>query len=125
MIQDRPAVDDLLRTVRQFLESLGPRLSGEAVFHARVAVYLLQICERELAATGGVSFEAARLAAVLGREGPLGEQCRVLCAGIRAGDFDDRWEEAFDLALRQVVDKVRIVRPEWLTVPASGGGPET
>jgi len=125
VIQDRPPIDDLLRTVRQFVESIGPRLSGEAAFHARVAVYLLQICERELAQTGGATFEAARLAAVLGRERPLAEQCRVLCAGIRAGDFDDRWDEAFDLALRQVVDKVRIVRPEWLAVPASGEGPET
>jgi len=125
VIQDRPPVDDLLRTVRQFVESIAPWLSGEAAFHARVAVYLLQICERELAQTGGASFEAARLAAVLGRERPLAEQCRVLCAGIRAGDFDDRWDEAFDLALRQVVDKVRIVRPEWLAVPAAGGGPET
>jgi len=125
VIQDRPPVDDLLRTVRQFVESIAPLLSGEAAFHARVAVYLLQICERELAQTGGASFEAARLAAVLGRERPLAEQCRVLCAGIRAGDFDDRWDEAFDLALRQVVDKVRIVRPEWLAVPAAGGGPET
>jgi hypothetical protein len=125
VIQDRPPVDDLLRTVREFVESIRPQLSGEAAFHARVAVHLLQICERELAQTGAASFEAARLAAALGREAPLAEQCQALCAAIRAGDFDDRWDEAFDLVLRQVVDKLRIVRPEWLAVPPSGGGPGT
>lgn len=106
MIQDRPAVDDLLRTVRAFIDSIVPQLAGEGAFHARVASYLLQICERDLAAS---TLDCAP------------EQLRWFCAGIRAGDFDARWDEAFDLTLEQVVAKARVVRPAWLDVSQPTG----
>ena len=46
--QDRPAAVELLRTVREFVDSVRPKLAGEDQYHAVVAAYLLGILEREL-----------------------------------------------------------------------------
>lgn len=66
MAQYRPELNDLLRTVRAFLEEVGPRLGDGDRYQARVAAFLLGVAERELASAevADRSFEA-RLAAFL------------------------------------------------------------
>jgi hypothetical protein len=115
MSQDRPSINDILLTVKTFLDDLGPKLDGEAKYHAQVSSYLLGICEREIRLSAGYdAAEQARLSAFLQEEGPLDDLTAKLCAGIRAGKFDDRWDATLELVLAQTIDKVRIVKPGHL-----------
>jgi len=115
MSQDRPAIDDILATVQQFLDGAGDSLEGDKRYNAQVARYLLAICEREMRL--GPALDAAerqRLAAFLGADGTLAALNQRLAADIRAGHLDDRWTQTLDLVLSQVIDKVTVVRPERL-----------
>ena len=112
MSQDRPSINDLLLTVKQFLDDSGPKMEGEAKYHAQVSSYLLGICERELRlAEAFDKQERRRLAAFLGMDGSLTDLATELCARIRNGAYDHRWDEALELVLQDTIDKVRIVRP--------------
>lgn len=102
MRQDRPEIDNLLHSIQQFVESIVPRLDAEDRYRAQVSAYLLGICRRELAA-GEASTDTAEPDA-------LADFCR----DIRAGRYDQRWDAALDRAMEQVVDKVKVVRPEYL-----------
>jgi hypothetical protein len=120
MSQDRPSIDDLLGTVGEFLVRLAPGLEPESRFQVQVAAHLIGICQRELAL--GARFDAeerSRYGAFLGESGAaaadtLAELTRALCAGIRSGRFDERWQELIELVLGQVARKVEIVRPSQL-----------
>jgi hypothetical protein len=113
--QDRPVATELLRTVREFVDSMRPKLAGEDQYHAIVASYLLSIVERELRlASGFDQREHRELANLTGSEEPLPELHRVLCEGIRAGRFDDRFDELLALVLEQTANKMRVVRPDHL-----------
>ncbi len=115
MSQDRPSINDILLTVKKFLDDLGPTLSGEAKYHAQVSSYLLGICDREISfGAASDAVERKRLSAFLGRDGSLDDLTRQLCAGIRAGAFDDQWDALLALVLEQTIDKVRIVKPGHL-----------
>jgi hypothetical protein len=115
MSQDRPSINDILLTVKQFLDNLGPKLEGESKYHAQVSSYLLGICERELRlAVGFDADERGHLSAFLGSDGSLGELTATLCENIRSGKYDARWDEVLDLVLAQTIDKVKIVRPGHL-----------
>ncbi|HWA89458.1 MAG TPA: hypothetical protein VG889_05445 [Rhizomicrobium sp.] len=91
-----PDVPDMLATVRDFLARLGPTLDKGARFEAQVAVYLLDIARRELAAP------------------PAGADTTRLCADIRSGRCDVRWDETLDVELDAAIARVRIVRPDHL-----------
>ena len=91
MSQDRPSINDMLLTVKQFLDDLGPKLEGESKYHAQVASYLLGLCEHELRlAVGFNADEQGRLSAFLGTDGSLDDLTAKLCAAIRAGTYDAR-----------------------------------
>ena len=112
MSQDRPSINDILLTVQKFLDDTGPKLDGEAKYHAQVSSYLLGICERELRLGPATDArEQERLSAFLGKDGSPADLTAELCAGIREGRYDSRWNEVLDLVLAETVDKVRIVRP--------------
>ena len=114
--QDRPAAVELLRTVREFVDSVRPKLAGEDQYHAVVAAYLLGILERELTLGSEFDrqeeFELARFLRTAPT--PLAELGRGLCEGIRAGRHDDRFDELIALLLEQTANKVWIVRPDHL-----------
>jgi hypothetical protein len=89
MSDQRPDAGELVEAVREFLErEVQPKLEGSTAFHARVAVNVLAIVERELA--DGAALDAAereRLVALLGEEGELGALNERLLARIRAGEL--------------------------------------
>jgi hypothetical protein len=115
MSQDRPSINDILLTVQKFLDDTGPQLEGEAKYHAQVSSYLLGICERELRLAGEFDRkEAAQLAEFLGATAPLGEMTAEFCRNIRAGKYDDKWDETLALILDQTIDKVKVVKPRHL-----------
>ena len=119
MSQDRPAAIEVLRTVREFVDSMRTKLSGEDQYHAIVAAYLLGIVERELSLAPGFDrgeqIELARfIAAPVNSTAPLSELHQTLCEGIRAGRYDDRFDELIALVLEQTANKVRVVRPDHL-----------
>src|SRR5258707_10520802 len=115
MSQDRPSINDILLTVQKFLDDTGPKLQGEAKYHAQVSSYLLGICERELRLAGDFDRkEAAALSAFLSSEAPLPAMTETLCANIRAGKYDDKWDEVLNLVLTETIDKVKVVKPGHL-----------
>lgn len=125
MSQYRPAIDDLLASVREALDQLVPQLEGEARYKAQVASHLVGICERELA-IGQSHPEADRAAwaGLLGRDGGEPEPtARELCAAIRAGRLDDRFADVVETVLARTIDDVRVVRPSHLERSGAAAGP--
>jgi hypothetical protein len=115
MSQDRPSINDILLTVQKFLDDTGPKLQGEAKYHAQVSSYLLGICERELRLAGDFDRkEAAQLTEFLGSDAPLDTMTGELGANIRAGEYDKNWDQVLNLVLEQTIDKVKVVRPGHL-----------
>ena len=115
MSQDRPSINDILLTVRKFLDDTGPTLTGEAKYHAQVSSYLLGICERELRLAGDYDRkEAAQLSEFLGSGKPLAEMTGELCENIRAGKYDKNWDQVLNMVLEQTIDKVKVVKPGHL-----------
>jgi hypothetical protein len=113
--QDRPVATELLRTVSEFVDSMRTKLAGEDQYHAIVASYLLSIVERELRlAPDFDQREHLELARFAGSAAPLPNLLKTLCQGIRAGRYDDRFDELRALILEQTADKVHIVRPDHL-----------
>ena len=110
-----PALLDLLATIREFLRTLAPSLTGPQKFDSQIAAYLLGIAEREVRFSAAVETRSqARLSAFLGSEGDPEQLTAELCAAIRSGELDDRWEEALALVLAETVDQVRLSRPDHL-----------
>jgi aminoglycoside phosphotransferase (APT) family kinase protein len=112
---DRPYGPELLRAVGEFLTTeagsgvgADPRLR----FHARVAANALRIAERE--ALLGAAHERAhrnRLAA-LGYADDA-----ALCAAIRDGSLDHRFEEVAGAVRAATIDKLTVANPGHLSLP--------
>ncbi len=115
MAQDRPDAANLLATVCAFLESLEPRLDGEARFHARVSVHLLEIVRRELE-QGADADRAERegLETLLGHSGELEALQRELAAAIRDGRVDAEDDSVVAHVRSAIEAKLRIVNPRRL-----------
>ncbi len=116
MAQDRPTAAELIEAVREFIA--GPvtaALSGQAAFHARVATNVLAMVERELEhGPASDAAEAARLKALLGRDGSLAELNTALAQAIRDGALDHRRAELLDHLRRTSRDKLSIANPRYL-----------
>ena len=110
---DVPTAEQLLEAVREWLErDVMPAVDGRLQFHARVAVNVLAIVERELA-LGPAQAEAHR--ARLAELGVADEA--ELAARIRAGDLDDRLDEVQDVVWATVRDKLAVANPRYLDAP--------
>jgi hypothetical protein len=94
--QHRPDLGNLLATVAAFLNELAPGLQGEARYHARVSVYLLEICQREFAGLAPVLVSVD--------EG-------ALAASIRAGERDADWDAVLDEVLAATRARVLVTKP--------------
>lgn len=110
-LHDAPSARELVEAVREFLErDVMAATEGRVQFHARVAVNVLKIVERELA-DGGRS-EAAHLS----RLEALGvADDAALAAALRDGTIgDDRLAEATEAIRASVHDKLAIANPKHL-----------
>lgn len=115
MPTDRPHVNELVEAVREFLEQeVQPALEGSTAFHARVAVNVLRIVERELATGEQLrAEERAGLMALLGRDGDLDELSGALIEGIRAGEFDLQTPGLGEHLRSTVMAKLAIDNPRY------------
>lgn len=117
MPHDWPDLPDLLTTVREFLQAVGPRLDVQDRYHALCCVYLLEIAARELGEWQHVDgADEARLRALVNNGDALlpAEAVRELCTDIRAGRHDDRLEDLLEVMLEHVRHKVAVSRPDHL-----------
>lgn len=110
---DVPTMAQLVEAVREWLErDVIPGTSGRLQFHARVAVNMLGMVEREIElGPEQASAHAARLA-TLG----LADD-RELASAIRNGELDDRLAEVRSLVAESIRDKLLVANPKYLTSP--------
>lgn len=115
-MQDRPTVEELLDAVEGFLrDEVTPRLDGQPKFHARVAANAIAIVRRELAQDGALGTdEAARLKALLNRDGDRAELNAALAEAIAAGDFDGEDGRVLDHLRQTVREKLKVANPKYL-----------
>jgi hypothetical protein len=115
MSRDEPDVVEIIRTVDEFVAGLMERLEGGERYDALCARYLLKVAERELDAGAQMDrVEQRRLEVFLGEHGALEEMTGKLARSIRAGAFDSRWDEVFEVVLGHVINKVAVSRPAQL-----------
>jgi hypothetical protein len=108
---DRPTGPGLLRAVREFLTTEGAADPRRA-FHARVAADALRIAEREaMLAAGHARDHRARLAAL----GCANDA--ELCAAIRDGSLDHRFDDVIAAVRAMTVDKLAVANPGHLARP--------
>ncbi len=107
---DVPTAEQLIESVREWIErDVISATTGRLQFHARVAMNVLAMVEREL--RGGTALAAAHQA----RLGELGVSDEAdLAAAIRSGAFDDRSERVRELVWDSVRDKLSVSNPKYL-----------
>ena len=109
---DRPSGPELLRAVREFLTTEAGGTDPRLRFHARIAANALRIAEREaMLATAHAHRHRIRLAAL-----GCGDDAE-LCAKIRDGSLDHRFEEVIDAVRAAVIDKLTVANPGHLALP--------
>lgn len=115
MSQDLPDLPEILRVVREFIDKIKDNVPDQERYHAMCCSYLLAVAEREV--INGATLDAEEsnaLSAFLGKPLNAAEACVELAIGLRAGRFDSAWEQASDLVMRHVIDKVIVSKPEHL-----------
>ncbi len=114
-MQDAPTAKELIEAVRAFLEERAMKeLTGHAAFHARVAANALAIVERELEqGPRAEAEERARLAALLGHDGELGDLNAELAGKIRSGEISLEAPGLRDHLWQTTLDKVAIDQPKY------------
>ena len=113
--ENRPTTRDLVEAVREFLETrVMPDLSGHTAFHARVAVNVLAIIERELELGPRLEAEELeRLRRILGAKGATAELNRTLCQNIRDGGLDYLDPQLLDHLRKTAVGRLSIDNPKY------------
>ena len=115
MTQDRPDIAEILRTVAEFARGVAARSAGSERYDALCAAFLVEVLGRELAAgTAPGRRQQAALRELLGVVPDPAQPYGEFCGRMRRGELDEDWARAFDFALCQVVDKVRITNPAYL-----------
>jgi len=108
---DRPTAAELVEAVREFIErDVMAATEGRVQFHARVAVNVLGMVEREMAVGPG---QGARHAEGLAALGVSSEA--ELAALIRDAEADDPRLDDIAVFVRQTVrDKLEVANPKYL-----------
>ena len=109
-MHDAPSVAQIVEAVREWIErDVLAGTTGRLQFHARVAMNMLSMVERELAV--GAEQEAAHA----GRLAALGcADDAELSRRIRAGEMDDRIDEVREAVRASVLDKLAVANPRYL-----------
>ncbi|MEI8239082.1 MAG: DUF6285 domain-containing protein [Actinomycetota bacterium] len=107
---DMPSAEQLVESVREWLErDVMTSTTGRLQFHARVAVNVLAMVERELSQGGPQAVAHAERLAALGCIDDA-----ELARKIREGDLDGRAEEVRELVWASVRDKLAVANPKYL-----------
>jgi len=113
--QDQPDIAEILRTVAEFARGVAARSTGSERYDALCAAFLVEVVGRELAAgTEPLLRQQTTLHALLGATPDGAQPYGEFCRRVRAGKLDGEWERAFEFALCQVIDKVRVTNPDYL-----------
>jgi hypothetical protein len=115
-LHDRPTATELVAAVREYLErDVMTATEGRVAFHARVAVNVLGMVERELELGAAQDVEEhERLVALLGRDGTVRELTEVLASGIRDGSLEIPWSDTVAAVRETVRAKLEVANPRWL-----------
>jgi hypothetical protein len=99
-VQDRPDAPELLAAIARWLyDDVRPTLPREQRFNALVAANACAILAREWTADGpGVPDRSAQ---------------RELARAIRAGDWDDRWDDVLERVRDDVRAKLNVAHPGY------------
>jgi hypothetical protein len=117
MSAQRPTAGELVTAVREFVEGeVVPALTGSTAFHARVAVNVLKIVERELETGAELdAADGARLAALLDHEGDVDDLSAELAESIRAGRLDLDTEGLVAHLRASVMGRLSIDNPRYVS----------
>ncbi|MFZ4602505.1 MAG: DUF6285 domain-containing protein [Caulobacterales bacterium] len=117
-----PTAPELVEAVALFLEKVAaPKLDGHAAFHARVALNVLAILQRELTdGPAAAEAERARLKALIGHEGDLAFLRSALAAEIRVGAIDETTPGLLEHLEATAADRVRIEQPSYASLKRVG-----
>lgn len=126
MLDERPAAAELIAAVAAFLEKkVSAQLDAHTAFHAKIAVNVLHIVERELrqgAAASGADLARLRelLGDAAGTETDLAALNAALCARIDAGTLatDDTALRAH--LLSSVLARLAIDNPKYPSLQKAG-----
>jgi hypothetical protein len=112
----RPTAAELAEAVREFLEGdVMEAVDGRVRFHTRVAANALGMLEREAALGPALdAAERARLAGLLGHDGPLPELTAELAASIRSGALDGRRGEVVEAVRESIRGKLVVANPGYV-----------
>ena len=115
MPRSKPDADALLDAAGKYLEQeLLPTLTGYHRFRTRVTINVLAILRRELAlADRHAAAEQARLAALLGHDGPAEALNDELAEKIRAGGVALDDAALRDHVRRSLAEALAINNPKW------------
>lgn len=114
-MQDEPTPAELVKAVADFLrDTIAPMASGHTGFKLRVGINALDLVARQLTlADAAEAEEAARLRALLGRDGSLLELNRALCARIASGEADLSTPGLADHLWRTTLAKLAVDQPNY------------
>jgi hypothetical protein len=109
-----PSAAELVESVRGFLAAVESRLSGREAFHAKVARNVLALVERELRQQPE-NIEAAALARLLGRSGPLTELRAEACKALRERRLDVATPGLLDALIEGTLARLAVDNPKFST----------
>jgi hypothetical protein len=114
-MQDEPTPSELIKAVADFLRNeLTPEIGGHSAFKLRVAINALDLVTRQLALENGSdAAEAARLSALLGLQGSLGELNRAMADRIAKGEADLNTPGLADHLWQTTMDKLAVDQPNY------------
>jgi hypothetical protein len=111
-VQDRPDAPELLAALARWLyEDLRPTLPRERRFEALVAANTCAILAREWVAGGPAA--------------PDRDEQRALAAAIRAGAYDDQWNDVLERLRAEVAGKLAVAHPGYDDFADNGREKET
>lgn len=106
-LHGRPTAAELVAAVAEFLDTdVRNATDGQVAFHARVAANVLRIVERQLTDSSA----GAAVAALTALGYPDEQQ---LAAAIRAGDLDDRAQDAVPVLRALVGHRLAVAHPGY------------
>jgi hypothetical protein len=114
-MQDEPTPTELTKAVADFLRNdIAPLISGHNAFKLRVAVNALDLVTRQLTLEeGSDAAEAARLARLLGIDGPLIELNRALSDKIAKSELNLETPGLAEHLWQTTMDKLAVDQPNY------------